>query len=41
MEKTINLPKIGYYPIRLLDDKDVLEEINRLKSPIVDDPDMD
>lgn len=41
-ERTIKLPEIGYYPFRLLNDKnEVLEEINRLKSPIVEDPDSD
>ncbi len=40
--KTINVPEIGYNPFRLLNDKnEVLEEINRLKSPIVEYPDSD
>jgi hypothetical protein len=41
-EKTVNVPEIGYNPFRLLNDKnEVLEEINRLKSPVVEDPDSD
>jgi hypothetical protein len=40
--KTVIEQKIGYYPFRYLNDKnEVLEEINRLKSPVVEDPDSD